>query len=307
MISLEKTIAWIKNLLGLEKPRGTGISIIIPFRAPKNDYRRTLNLDWVLRYWSAQLPGAELIVSDDPFDNRAFSKSAAINAGVYRSTGDILVLVDADGYIDADAIVHCAEEIRKEEARGRRLWFVPYRKFYRLNQEASDILLNSDPADPAMFSNPPEPCQIQGDADPNVGHWYGAMAQILSRTAYNIVGGWDERFRGWGGEDHAAMRATDTLYWHHKSLPDQVLHLWHPQIGPQGTAAWIHWKERMWEGQEDPAVNDRLSWRYYHAMGNKKRMRKLVDEGLKLSYRLIWTDIECERRRHHKHHHRKSC
>jgi hypothetical protein len=120
------------------------------------------------------------------------------------------------------------------------------------------------------------------------------MAQILPRTAYNIVGGWDERFRGWGGEDHAAMRATDTLYWHHKSLPDQVLHLWHPQIGPQGTAPWIHWKERMWEGQADPAVNDRLSWRYYHAMGNKKRMRKLVDEGLKCSYRLTSWFETCE-------------
>lgn len=147
---------------------------------------------------------------------------------------------------------------------------------------------------------PPDPECIQGDADPNIGHWYGAMAQILSRAAFHMVGGWDERFRGWGGEDHAAMRATDTLYWHHKSLPDQVLHLWHPQIGPQGTAAWIHWKERMWEGQSDPAANDRLSWRYYHAMGNKKRMRKLVDEG-----RNHW--IECERHRHHKHHHRKSC
>jgi glycosyltransferase involved in cell wall biosynthesis len=300
MISLEKTIAWIKNFLELEKPRGTGISIIIPFRAPKHDLQRTRNLDWVLRYWSAQLPGAELIVSDDDDPSRPFSKSAAINRGFARSRGDILVLVDADGYIDADAIIHCAKEIRKEEARGRRLWFVPYRKFYRLNEGASRLLLESDPANPYMFSYPPDPECIQGDADPNVGHWYGAMAQILSRAAFHMVGGWDERFRGWGGEDHAAMRATDTLYWHHKSLPDQVLHLWHPQIGPQGTAAWIHWKERMWEGQSDPATNDRLSWRYYHAMGNKKRMRKLVDEG-----RSHW--LECERRRHHKHHHRKSC
>jgi glycosyltransferase involved in cell wall biosynthesis len=293
VINLKKTIEWIKELLGFEKPRGTGISIIIPFRAPKTDYRRRLNLDWLLRYWTVQLPGAEVIVSDDPHVNGAFSKSAAVNAGVYRSTGDILVIVDADGYIDADAVVHCADEIRKEAARGRRLWFVPYRKFYRLNEAASDLLLSSDPADPCMFSNPPDPERIQGDADPNVGHWYGAMAQILSRTAYNIVGGWDERFRGWGGEDHAAMRATDTLYWHHKSLPDQVLHLWHPQIGPQGTASWIHWKERMWEGQSTAAVNDKLSWRYYHAMGNKKRMRKLVDESLEVSYRLTWSSDEC--------------
>ena len=75
------------------------------------------------------------------------------------------------------------------------------------------------------------------------------MIQIMPSEAFWEVGGWDERFRGWGGEDHAAMRATDTLYWRHKTMPVQVLHLWHPMISPDGTSDWVHWRERVWANQ----------------------------------------------------------
>jgi hypothetical protein len=93
---------------------------------------------------------------------------------------------------------------------------------------------------------------------------------------------------GWGGEDHAAMRAMDVLYGPHKTLPGQVLHIWHPQLSPEGIKDWVHWKERMWEGQADPQINNKLSWRYYHAMqchyttGKSQVMRKLVDESRKI-------------------------
>jgi glycosyltransferase involved in cell wall biosynthesis len=302
MTILNKIVDWLKKVVNRFERRGEGISIIIPFRKLKVDDQRTENLRWLVDYWTTQLPYAEVIIGNDPNIDKPFSKSVAINDGVSYSTGDILVLVDADGYVDADSVIHCAEEIRKERIRGRRLWFVPYRKFCRLTEAASKLLLESDPANPYMFSFPPDPEHLQGDADPNVGHWYGAMIQIVPREAFDLVGGWDCRFRGWGGEDHAAMRATDTLYWPHQTLQDQVLHIWHPQMGPSGTNAWVHWNERMWEGQKDPAANNRLSWRYYHATGNFKLMRKLVDEGL-----LACEEKHHHRRRHHKHHHRKSC
>lgn len=296
---IKEISAWLRNILVPSKSLGAGISIIIPFRSPRRDGQRSRNLDWLLRYWRSHLPKAEIVIGDDSNFCRPFSKSIAINNGVKASRGDILVLVDADGFVDAANILHCAKEIRKERELGRRLWFVPYRKFFRLTEEASRLLLKSDPRNPHKFELPPDTCHVQGDADPNVGHWYGAMIQIMPREAFDIVGGWDTRFLGWGGEDHAAMRAMDTLYWHHKTLPGQVLHVWHPQLGPSGAASWVHWKERMWEGQTDPSVNDRLSWRYYHAMGNQRLMRKLIDE---------WMEGKDEfgKKRHH-HRHRLSC
>jgi glycosyltransferase involved in cell wall biosynthesis len=289
-----------------------GVSIIIPFRSSNPNNQRTRNFEWLFQYWSEHLPGAEIIEGHDPEEDKPFSKSVAINCAVKKSTGDVLVIVDADGYISAEVVLKCVQEIRKARSRGRRLWFVPYRRFYRLTQKASSALLASSPSNPKQFSCPPSEEHTQGDTDPSVGHWYGAMIQIMPREAFSLVGGWDPRFRGWGGEDHAAMRAMDTLYWPHKTMPVQVLHVWHPQLGPSGPSAWVHWKDRMWEGQTDPSVNDRLSWRYYHASGKPTIMRKLVNEGVKIMNASKHKPHKPHKHKkqkhhhHHCHHHRKS-
>lgn len=264
--------------------RGRGISIIIPFRAPSVADERVRNIEWLKRYWRTQLPGAQVIVGEDPEHCRAFSKSVAVNRGVAKSSGDVLVIVDADGYLPAESVLYCAAEIRNARRRGRRLWFMPYRKFYRLSNDATMRLLDSDLRNPYVFPEEIDPQDILNlsDANPTIAHRYGALIQIMPREAFDIVGGWDERFRGWGGEDHAAMRATDTLYGPHKTLPGRVFHLWHPMLGSTGKADLVTWKERRWEGQEDSGVNNELSYRYYHAFGKPKLMRKLVDEWIRL-------------------------
>jgi glycosyltransferase involved in cell wall biosynthesis len=286
---------------GKKNDKGDGISIIIPFRPSAKAPERLRNVLWLKQYWEENLPGAEVIIGDDPDTDRAFSKSVAINAGVAQSTGDVLVLVDADGYIRVDYILHCAKEIRHARERGRRLWFVPYRLFYRLNEESSERLLASDPADPYIFAEPPDLTDTINDTNPRAGHWYGAMIQIVPREGWDIVGGWDERFRGWGGEDHAAMRAMDTLYWPHKTLPTSVLHVWHPMIGGDGVKRQVSWKDRRWEGQDDPTINNRLSWRYYYSMNKPELMRKLVDEWKRSKHHC---HPHCPEHHHkHKHHH----
>jgi hypothetical protein len=258
--------------------RGHGISILIPFRCPDKTNPRVRNVTWLKRYWATQLPGAEIIMGEDPSTDLPFSKSVAVNDAASRASGDVFVIVDADGYLDAKSVLHCAAEIRSARKHGKKLWFVPYRQFYRLTEEASKYLLESDPANPYPFSSPLSSIFIMNDTDPKVGHWYGAMVQIMPREAFEIVGGWDERFRGWGGEDHAAMRAMDTIYGMHKTLPGQVLHVWHPQLSPEGQAKLVNWKNRMWEGQAETGVNNKLSHRYYAAQNRPEMMRKLVDE-----------------------------
>jgi glycosyltransferase involved in cell wall biosynthesis len=264
------------------RKKGYGISILIPFRCLDKTNQRWKNVEWLKRYWAAQLPGAEIIIGEDSELDKPFSKSVAVNNAASKAKGDIYVIVDADGYISPDAVLHCAEEIRAARKKGKRLWFVPYRQFYRLTEDASRQLLESDPANPLEFPCPPRASMMQSDTDPTMGHWYGAMIQIMSREAFEFVGGWDPRFRGWGGEDHAAMRAMDTIYGPHKTLPGQVLHVWHPQLGPQGVENSVHWKNRMWENQDTVQVNNKLSWRYYHASNKPDLMRKLLNEGHKL-------------------------
>jgi glycosyltransferase involved in cell wall biosynthesis len=273
------------GLLSLFKPaRGKGISIIIPFRAPSVTDERVRNLEWLKKYWKHVLPGAELIISDDPEHDRAFSKSVAINRGVARSSGDILMLIDADGYLPAEHVLYCAEEMRNARKRGRKLWFVPFRKFYRLADRATRQLIKSDFDNLHTFPEPPRATDLINlvDANPSQAHWYGALVQMMPREAFDLVGGWDERFRGWGGEDHAAMRAMDTLYVLHKTLPFRVFHLWHPMLGDNGKAEMVTWKERRWEGQDQSGINNALSYRYYDAHLKPELMRRLVDEWIGL-------------------------
>jgi glycosyltransferase involved in cell wall biosynthesis len=274
------------------KKKGYGISIIVPFYCPDKNNPRAKNWDWLQRYWKAQLPGAEIIVGMDykcmEDSSVSFSKSCAINEGVSRANGDILVIVDADGYIDADNVLYCANEIRDARKNKKKLWFIPYRRFFRLTEDATQKILKSSPEYPYHLTNPPNKkdilvmprdekisaplfeIDVTGSA---FGHWYGALIHIVPSEGFEIVGGWDIRFRGWGGEDHAAMRAMDTLYWPHKTLPSPVFHMWHPFTHDK-----VKVKNRIWENQADSGTNDSLSHRYYWSHGNIARMRKLVDE-----------------------------
>lgn len=270
----------------LRRP-GHGVSIIIPFRAPSKADERVRNIEWLKKYWRHALPGAELIISDDPDHDCTFSKSVAINRGVARASGDVLLLIDADGFMPGAHVLYCANEIRNARKRNRKLWFVPYRKFYRLSNSATVQLIDSTMACLHAFPEPPRETDVINvkDANPAQAHWYGALVQMMPREAFDLVGGWDERFRGWGGEDHAAMRAMDTLYVLHKTLPFRVFHLWHPMLGDNGTADMVHWKERRWEGQDQAGINNSLSYRYYHAYLKPPIMRRLVGEWKKIEKR----------------------
>jgi len=266
---------------------GGGLSILVPFNCKDENHARFKNWTWLRKHWECVLPRAEIIIGKDRLSEEdpciPFSKSSAINDAASRATGDIYVILDADGFINYWAILLCAYRIRKARKKDHKLWFVPYRQFYRLTERASHKLIDSKPCFPYKFLCPPDWCDIQNTSGSQHGHWYGAGIQILPSEAFWCVGGWDERFRGWGGEDHGAMRATDTLYWPHKTLPGQFLHVWHPMLRPTETGlnkdSWVDWRERVWENQTSAGNNIALSDRYYGATGHVKRMEKLVEEG----------------------------
>jgi hypothetical protein len=262
--------------------KGHGISILVP--AHLTDNQRQENWKWLQEYWKTHLPGAEVIIGDDPdAASLPFSKSVAVNHAATLAHGDVFVIVDADVFISVETVVECAQEIRLAEKKGHSLWFMPYRKLYRLTQDVSARLLKSSPNCPLDIpvaeSDIMNVGVFEGKPLSQVGHWYGAMIQIVSREAFFTVGGWDRRFRGWGGEDHAAMVAMDTLYGPHKTTPGHILHIWHPVLTPD-TANDPKGKKRIWANQDGKQTNDALSGRYYWSKGNPQRMRGLVNEFL---------------------------
>ena len=256
------------TILYLTRPRkrGHGISLLVPFRTDNG--RRAETWQWLARYWQHELPGAEIVIGTD--NHPAFCKTAAVNRAADKAKGDVFVILDADCYVSGEVIEYCANEIRRERKRGNRLWFIPYRYFYRLTDPASREILNSNPGNPArFFAAPPPNHKLQETKGITRAHWFGALIQIMPREAFYAAGTMDNRFHGWGGEDVAFMHALDTLYSRHKTVPSGVIHLWHPTIGSSA-------KDRKWAGQTKPGANGNLAAKYFRARGDAGRMRELV-------------------------------
>lgn len=243
------------------------ISLLIPFRTDHAERER--NWSWLKEYWENELPEAEVIIGTD--ENTPFCKTHAVNDAFRKATGDVIVILDADCYISAESIREAARHIRHARRHGKKLWFIPYRRFYRLTESASLRLLDSDPADPVTFNDPPPKHDLDTHGGVSFGHWYGALIQVMPREAFIEAGGMDERFRGWGGEDISFMHAVDTLYGRHKTINGAVYHVHHPTIKGKWLAT------RQWEGQDGPEMNDWLSTMYESVMGDKAGMRQLVD------------------------------
>lgn len=252
-------------------PHRATISILVPFEAPRHD-RRTKLWHWTRRYWRHRMRDAEIIVGRDRH-GPPFSKAEAVNDAARRARGDVFIIMDADAYAYDNGIRTAIDRIRAARREGRREWFVPYRNFYRLTEDATDEVLASSPRRAHRFSRPPKDRDIEHRHRPKYGHHYGAMVLVLPREAFYAVGGMDVRFRGWGSEDVSFLFAVDELWAPHKTIDADVFHLWHPRIG--GT-----WDTTMWPGQEVPGQHGALGMRYHEARGDPERMRALVDEGL---------------------------
>jgi len=106
-------IALVEKFRRLRK--GRGISILVPFHCSDENSQRAENWRWLRKYWECHLPGAQIMEGEDWkafLRGVPFSKSAAVNNAARKATGDVLAIVDADGYIDADAVLEAAERIR---------------------------------------------------------------------------------------------------------------------------------------------------------------------------------------------------
>lgn len=243
------------------------ISIIIPFSS--DDPVRKATFEWLLKYWEKELPKAEIIVGYS--SSGVFCKGEAMNRAIKKSRGKVIAILDADAYLEGKVLEYCANKILRH--MNTKLWFVPYRNLYRLKKGITEKILDSDPSNPLRLPSPPSNAHIENAGhSTQYGRRYGAMCMIFPREAYDTLGCFDERFKGWGGEDIALLRALDTLYGKHKSVKTDILHLWHPFIGST-------YQTRKWVGQESGNVNSKLSFAYHVATRSPSKMRKLVDEG----------------------------
>lgn len=175
-----------------------------------------------------------------------WSKGAAVNPVANQTTCDILILADADSFVAPE---HLDRAISQAVVRG---WAMPHSVVKRLDRESSDRLIRRIPGRQ----------RLERSAYPALP---GGGILVVTREAWDMVGGFDPRFRGWGGEDHCIGLALRCLTGNEIN-PRRIcplIHLWHPEA----------------PNCRRPSDNNRrLDKRYRDARRDPALMRDLVEE-----------------------------
>lgn len=231
------------------------VSIMVPFR-DEIGTTRLENWNWLEKRWRALMPEAELVVGTDP-DGVPFSKSVAVNDAYQKATGDIFVIADADSWCEPAQVKRAINY-----ASSRGVMVVPWVNAYRLTKKHSTQILKMDPAtlDPVTQE------MRRGIEDYTPSPSTAAMVIILMREDFERVGGFDERFRGWGAEDVSFALSCATLVGKTKILMGESFALWHqrPRVN----------QRRVWE-RDNGEHNAALGQLYWDALGKIHAMTAL--------------------------------
>jgi glycosyltransferase involved in cell wall biosynthesis len=187
-------------------------SVLIPWR---EDPARMRILAWVLERWAADFPDAELILGRSPEGD--FNRGAALNDAASRATTDVYVVADADTTYANPSILRQAVAA---VATGTAAWSLPYARYYNLRPDLTERVLAGRPT--GVF---PEPAPE--DFDHRLLDSVSGIVVVPAR-GWKRIGGFDERFRGWGYDDDAFASALLAMVGPCRRYPSAVLHLWHP-------------------------------------------------------------------------------
>lgn len=181
-----------------------------------------------------------------------WSKGAALCDAVERSRGEALVIADADMMVRPEVLPEAVASLNEAA------WVVPHGRVYRLSDEITERVIAGDVSEPERVS----PQWVV--RRPYTGVRGGGLV-VLTRKAWETVGGIDPRFIGWGGEDLSFGRALHTLCgpvlrWRHIAW-----HLWHRD-------------QAIRARRRGSPENEALAGRYRTAFGNPEAMRAIVEE-----------------------------
>lgn len=239
----------------------TRIVFLVPRRAD-NGHRDEL-WRWARARWEALFP--EWPIIEGHHDQGSFNRSAAVNlaSDLADESGrwDLAVVIDSDVFLRRSAVAEAVDRAIEEQVV---VW--PHTRWRGL----SEVWTKRTVEDRHDFG--PEIDHDDMDVrieKTNALSWSCCIA--IPRAAWDRLGGFDERFRGWGYEDMAFQSAVVGLIGHDRNPTvrpgeagfghSDVYHLWHPRSG-----------ERITEGApsntaaKDYVANARLGRRYMVAL-----------------------------------------
>lgn len=229
------------------------VSVLTPWRP--GDAHREAAWRWVRAKYE-QL-GWQVI--EGRHDEGPWCKALAVADAFTRADGDVLLISDADCWVDnlPDTVHHL------------ETWAIPHRWVHRLTEQATALALDTGFVDLDDVTDHP--------------YWGvdGGGIVAIHRDVYRDIP-LDPRFQDWGGEDRAWGIALHHLAGHPWQGRGRLIHLWHP---PQGNAAGKRGPrgEKTFRNATTAALVDR----YRHAKQSRAAMRALVDEAKEV----LWPSI----------------
>lgn len=234
------------------------VAVIIPFREREGgDPLRVANLARVADHWAGY--GCEVVVaSDGRSGDEQFNRSIAYNRAVGRglmgaTTADMLI------FSESDLIVSYAQVDRALRLAKDPGMVIPFSWFMALS-EADSVRVRAHEADPADC-----------DADPIKGHRgsIGAI-NVMSRSTYDRVGGYDESFEGAWYDDDAMKIAFDTLAGPTRWVEGSAFHLYHLS-GGRG--------EHLTDADRAATAENRRRFQLYRKARTPEQIRSLIHVG----------------------------
>jgi hypothetical protein len=139
-----------------------------------------------------------------------YCRAWAFNVGAKRARAPILVLHDNDMLAPADYASGVVERVRKG--------------YEAINLKRFIFYLEPDHTAAVLDAGASLTCQAPQTIVQNLE---GGGSVAITRNGYERIGGLDESFVGWGGEDNEFWERAQTLnVWPYAHLP--LVHLWHP-------------------------------------------------------------------------------
>lgn len=179
-----------------------GVVTLVPWRG--GDRRREFNWNIVRPHLEAM--GYPVILGDraGPWSRAAAINQAAAAAGRWR----VAIIADADTVVEPP-VIREAVELARRTGGGVR----PHDHLWRLTRQGSAVLKKHGPI--AIHS------RLTSGVAP------GGGVLVVSRAAWDRIGGFNEAYVGWGHEDSAvSLELVAKASW--DRLPGNAWHLWHP-------------------------------------------------------------------------------
>lgn len=201
----------------------------------RHQREREGNLKRVLS-WLGSIPDLDVVVVEQ--DNmRRFSPPPGVrhifarsSEPYNRSWGFNMAYRESDApfivFGDSDIIMNAGEFKASLEASESLDVVSPYSSVLDLSPQESH--LGAD--DMALIARPG-----RGDTDNQKINLCGGVV-VFSREAFERVGGWDEDFSGWGGEDDMMTFKVVSAGLRTASMPFRCYHLWHHRSPPDPVA-----------------------------------------------------------------------